>query len=232
MRGCFCSSTFLHQHCGEDAPRLQGNLGTTAPNSTLPNYCCWNVMDLPERWASPECQHSHQLRELRFFLGSSKRGLQGGKVTGHQEGLVQDRDWRLKIGFPRAFPGEFFGTDSGSQFGMLVERSSSGIYTYPLSIPHSIPIPSIQPIWVQPLHKSHRERPADSQEFLWERKTSHGHRLHRLLFSLPASPWSWFVETRGSQEALGMQTLWSQIPQKRRGRELQTVPSHAPETPG
>lgn len=71
-------------------------------------------MDLPERWASPECQHSHQLGELRFFLGSRKRGLQGGKVTGHQEGLAQDRHWRLKIGFPRAFPGEFLGQTRGA----------------------------------------------------------------------------------------------------------------------
>lgn len=73
---------------------------------------------------------------------------------GLQEGFAQGGDFRLRIEFPSAFPGEFLGTEAvGGLFGMLVERGSSGICA-------PLPYRSFSPRGAATLfHKPHRQRP-------------------------------------------------------------------------
>lgn len=114
---------------------------------------------------------------------------------------------------------------SGKKYG------SCGICTPhspPLPLPHSFHSASLGAGTLSLTNPTGRGR--DAQEFLWERKLSY--RLCCLLFSLPAPPWTSFVEISCSHESSGIQTLGSQIPRERGGRELQMVPIPNPKAAG
>lgn len=150
-------------------------------------------------WAS-WCQHSHQLRK-QVFLTANQERTTGGPLTGLQEGFAQDRDFRLRIEFPSAFPGEFLGTEA---VGSCLECWWKGEALE--SVRPFLTAPS--PHWAQPPSFTNPTgRGQDSLEFLRKQ-----HKPLTLLpsFSLPVPPWTWFGETSCSQKSSDPPTLRSQ----------------------
>ena len=114
---------------------------------------------------------------------------------------------------------------SGKKYG------SCGICTPhspPLPLPHSFHSASLGAGTLSLTNPTGRGR--DAQEFLWERKLSY--RLCCLLFSLPAPPWTSFVEISCSQESSGIQTLGEPNPTRERGQGATNGPNPKPESCG